>query len=212
MKEKILAQLVAKYPGVSKKFLGLWADKMVAKVTTEEEIEGAVSELENLPVSIETLADAFQKEGDTRVNEAKKKWGTPAKTEPSKTDPPAKDDPPADDTPSWAKTLMQKIEKLETEKVQSTLKERLDTILKEKKIPLSFAKGRTVNSEEDLEALSGEIEKDFTDFKQEMANSGLSIQTPPTGSAATPNQAIDKEIDAWAKKHAAQNVVNTELK
>ena len=66
-KAKILAQLVKDYPGLSKHVLGLIADKLAAKVTDESEIEGAIAELENTPISIKDYADFLQKETDRRV-------------------------------------------------------------------------------------------------------------------------------------------------
>lgn len=74
MWEKILAQLVAKHPGVSKSVLGLLAKKLADKVTEESQIEGVITDYEtNSPISIKEYADLLQSESDKRVTEALKK-------------------------------------------------------------------------------------------------------------------------------------------
>ena len=91
MYEKILAQLMAKNPGVSKVILGLIAKKIAEKVTEENQIEGAITEYEsNSPVTIAEYADLLQKEGDKRVATALKKAKEDKPTDP---EPDPKDDP-----------------------------------------------------------------------------------------------------------------------
>jgi hypothetical protein len=196
MREKILAQLVIKFPGVSKVFLGLWADKMAKTVTEETAIEGAVSELEKLPVSISDLAAEFQKEGDRRVTEAQKKIKPTEKTEGPK---PEGTTTPQDDAPAWAKTLIEKVTRLETEKTQNTLKTKAAEKLKE--VPASFyAKRALPEKEEELDAFVTDVQTDFTAFKQDMANKGFAQTSKPNGSAAVTGGAnnVVSDIKAWA--------------
>ncbi len=116
MWEKILAQLISKNPGVSKAVLTLIAKKLAEKVTEENQIEGAITEFEaNSTISIKDYADFVQKEGDSRVGEAKKKWDQEnKKPEPGKEDqPPAvKKDEIPNEMPPWAKEMQDSIAKL----------------------------------------------------------------------------------------------------
>lgn len=199
MKEKILAQLVTKFPGVSKKFLGLWAEKLLPKVTEETEIQGIVDELDNLPVSITDLAAEFQKEGDRRATEAvnKKPKEDPKPKEETKTD--------DDETPKWAKALFEKVERLEKEKVTQSARAKFEDKLKEKKIPLSFAKQFSIESEDQLDNVLAEVEKSFTEFKQELNDQGLSIPIPGAPAGTPSATALDNEIKSWAKSKEVQS-------
>lgn len=206
MREKILAQLVAKFPGVSKQFLGLVADKLAVKVTEEDKIPGSITELDNLPVSITDLASEFQKEGDRRVTEAAKKTKTPEPAKPNtgtdKTEP--ANSQANDDMPAWAKTLTEEIKSLRTEKVQSSMKTKLTEGLKDSKIPAKFyEKIPLPEKEEDLPAFIEGIKADYTEMKQELVNTGFSQQTPPVGGipGSTGTKAIvEADIKGWASK------------
>jgi hypothetical protein len=220
-KEKILAQLVIKFPGVSKKFLGLWADKLQTKVTEESQIQGVIDALDNLPVPITELATEFQKEGDVRVTEAKKKWEkeNPPKPGP-KTDPePPKDDDLPADTPAYVKTmyeqnkkLAQMVEGLVKKDTHQTISQKVSAHEKIKGISASFWNKRALpESEEGIEAFAEDVAKDYQTFVQEAKDKGLAIQTPPaggTGGAASGTQ-IDPAIKQFAEKQvAAQSKTN----
>ncbi len=200
MKEKILAQLIAKNPGVSKVVLGLLADKLAVTVTEESAIEGAISELDKGPISIKDYADFLQKEADKRVADALKKAG---KTDPPKDDP--KNDPPKNDDPIAAQlaAINEKLALLEKEKTQGKLSEKLSAALKEKKIPLALAKGRVPQSEEELESVLSEIETDWTETKQQLANEGFAQVDPPKGgnSGDVSKATVEADWKAWAAKN-----------
>jgi hypothetical protein len=186
MREKILAELRKKYAGLPAHLLGLVADKLATKVTEDSQVEGAVGELENLPISLTDYAKVLQQEGDRRVTEAQKEFD---KKNP-KSDPP-KNDPVPDDAPAWAKALINQvseqsktIQQLQQEKVQGSLQQRLAAILAEKKIPAQLANGRTIEKPEDLDTVVAAIESDYTALKQDMNNQGLLNMsgTPQSGS------------------------------
>ncbi len=197
MKQKLLAQLITKYPGVSKKFLGFWADKLLPKVTEESQIQGVVDELENLPVSITDLAAEYQSEGDRRVTEAKKE--NPPKPDPGKTDDP-KPDPKPDDTATLLKTLLQEVQTLKADKVQSSMKTKAAEQLKG--IPASYyAKRALPEKEEDLAAFVQEVQDDYSAFRQEMIDGGLMNNTPPAGGKSGASATtVDPDIVAFGKK------------
>ncbi|HRQ17709.1 MAG TPA: hypothetical protein PL085_11575 [Agriterribacter sp.] len=206
MKEKILAQLIAKNKGVSKFLLGLLAGKIAATVTEEAEIETAISEFEtNSPLSIKEMADAFQKEGDHRVTTAQKK---PAKQEGSEEpEKPAK--PGSDDNPlaKQIEQLTQTVAGLQKSLVTKSLSESLNAKLKEKKIPLALAKGRSIESEDQLDQIVEEIETDYTELKQELTNQGFANQQKPFAglpSGADSKAAIEADIKSWAQDREAE--------
>lgn len=206
LKDKILAQLVAKFPGVSKKFLGLWADKLAAKVTEESGIQGAVDELDNLPIPLTELATEFQREGDRRVTEAeqaRKKPNPPAK-KPGKTEDDPEEPAPSnsnDEAPAWAKSLMEDVRAMKAEKVQGTMKTKAADLLKD--VPEKFYAGRALpEKEEDLQAFVDTVKGDYTTFKQELVNQGLMSATPPAGAgepAKLKDSTFDAVIDGWVK-------------
>lgn len=180
---KILAELVKKFPGLSKEFLGFIASKLEPKVTEETQIEGVINELDNSPISIPDQAGFFQKESDRRVTEAQTKWKKENPIPPSKKkkgeDDPEEDDEnePATGTAAAIKKLQEDLDKrfaeLDKKSLQVSLTEKLHTKLKEKKIPLVLAKGRNVESEEALEALVAEIEADHLEIRQGLSDQGL---------------------------------------
>lgn len=215
-KEKLLAQLVIKFPGVSKKFLGLWADKLQSKVTEESQIPGVIDALDNLPIPITDLATEFQKEGDDRVDEAKNKWlknpPKPANPKPPKTEeqtPPAETKIP-EDAPEWAKgllgtvqTMAQTITGLQKEKTQQTISQKIASHEKIKGISAAFWNKRALpESEEGIDAFAEDVAKDYGTFVQESKDKGLSIITPPGGGTHTEKQstAVDPAIKQFAEK------------
>lgn len=203
MREKILAQLIAKHSGVSKKALGLIADKLAKKVTEEGGIDDAITGFDNA-VGIKEFADDLQREGDSRVGEAKKEWEKKNPPKPAKTDEPTDDPKPAEDTPAWAKALLDKVDRLEREKAVGTNASKAEAALKD--VPKSFWKGRTIpEKEDDLQAFIDSVTTDFTAFKQEQIDAGLMQLTPPVdggGSGGKPvnDKAIEADIKSWANK------------
>lgn len=202
MREKIVAQLAVKYPGVPKSFLGLWADKLQTKVTEESQIEGVINELDNLPVSIPDLAKEYQKEGDRRVTEAEKKFSRPGKTEPTTTTTEEKEGDTSSGVPDWGKALLDELKSLKAEKVQTSMKQKLAERLKDEKIPEKFySRIPLPQKEEELDDLIESIKTDYTALKQELVNDGFSQSTKPgAGSKTAPATAVATEIKAWAEK------------
>jgi hypothetical protein len=208
MREKILAQLVAKHAGVSKQFLGLVADKLAKKVTEESGIDQAITDYDNA-VNIQELAQDFQREADRRVGDAKKEW---EKKNPPKPAPKTKEEGGSDDesskpedVPAWAKTLMDGLQKLQSEKSQSSIQAKAAEKLKD--VPALFWKGRALpDKEEDLDSFIETINTDFNSFKQEQIDKGLMSQTPPGGGGGAgggegDKKVIDQDIKDWATKN-----------
>lgn len=192
MRDSILAKFKAKYPDVnlSKKRLDAIVDKLAAKITDENEIEAKLDELNDfLP-----FADIAKQDDKIRDLEAKAK-----KTPPPATTPDKKDDPPAEDPNTvLLKTLLQKVEKLETEKVQTSIQQKVSSHEKIKGIPAQFLKGKALpEKEEDIDAFVEEVANDYTAFKQELTNQGFAQTSKPVGSAGPGKEPVDpKQIDA----------------
>lgn len=212
MREKILAQLVAKYAGVSKKALGLIADKLAKKVTEESGIDQAITDFDNA-VSITEFATDLQREGDSRVTDAKKVW------EKEKPNPKPKDKteetedaPTKDEMPSWAKTLMEQVTTLTKEKTQGSMKSKATELLKD--VPETFWNGRALpEKDEDLQGFVDSVKTDFTAVKQTFIDQGLMSATPPAGGAPgaaggkVADKVLDAEIKDWADKGKAATAI-----
>ncbi len=208
MREKILAQLVAKHPGVSKKALGLIADKLAKKVTEESGIEQAITDFDNA-VSITEFAADLQREGDSRVSDAKKEWEKKNPKKDPKADDP-KDDPvdPTGNEPEWLKgltnqlkTLGDQVATMSKEKAQTSIKAKATELLKD--VPESFWDSWTIPDKEDgLQAFVDSVTEKFSAFQQTMVDKGLMSATQPGGSSAKGGAASDKVVDAEIKEWA----------
>lgn len=201
MKEKILIELKKKYSGLSNELLGHIATSMATKVTADDQIQGAIDELDKMPISIPDYAAFLQKDGDKRVSEATR---THEQTLRSKYDfkekgsGHANDDAKDDVIKTQLATLLKKIDELEKKGEQQALHTEFMSKLSKRKIPAAFAKGRTVESAEQIDSLLDEIEADYNTVKQEMVNEGLGGNEPPAGSSGGGSKvkpASDKELN-----------------
>lgn len=215
MWEKILAQLISKNPGVSKAVLTLIAQKLAGKVTEESQIEGAISDFEaNSVLSIKDYADFVQKDGDTRVGEAKKKWDTEnKKPEPGKDDQPAADkkDVKPDEMPPWAKELKESLTSLSKQvsdnKSTSTMEEFVAKA-KEKGIPEVYARKTIIGEDFNMESAVSDLATEWAGIQQTNLNSQVAGEKVVTGVKATDKQvssAISNFTKANVEAHAAKN-------
>ena len=192
MKQKILAELKKKFPGLQNEFLLFIAAELEAKVKEDSEIEGAITELDTV-LPIKKQADFFQSESDRRVTEAKKKFEAEKKPEDKKED--KKDGKPSDDdeTKEMLKKAIERLDAFEKKESQSKLSERLKIELSKKKIPLQFAKRVVVESEEQLDVVLSEIETDYNEVMQGKIDSELEGSSRPKGSSGKKLKAASKE-------------------
>lgn len=219
MKEKILQALKTKHSETikslglgDKSLLGI-ASMLAITITEEGQIETVVSS--------DGVVDALkgvQSEMDSRVTEAVKKAKSEKKekVDPDKdtTNPDGKGQDDKDDTPSWAKGLIEKLEKtsqelenIKREKTEKTLAERIMNSLKEKSVDEDYIieqlEGRSFNSEEDAESFAARVESGWTKIKQKLTDESLeksaSNYTVPTGTDETPFQAMLKAAASSVK-------------
>ena len=180
MKEKIIQKIRELFPNVNLSIerLDAMADKLAAKITEEDQIEERVNDLNE----VVPFAEIAKQDDRVRTLEAEAKKKTAKSTDPPKEDPDKKDKPD-DDPPAWAKTLLEKVEKLESGKIATSRREKVLEKLKDadekyrNKVLRDFDRMR-IDSDEDFETVLSDIVSDFSDFKQLQSNSGLGNDSP----------------------------------
>lgn len=206
MKEKILAALKTKYNGVQGLILDRIADQLATTVTEEANIETAVSGVGSL---IPVFSSILQSEGDRRVTEATKTAISNYEKQHNLKEGKLNDAPKVAD-PNDVATMISNAVKAAIEPIQQkliqyeqkgntdVLTSKLKLKMAEKKIPEAFLKGRTIESEEQVDAVFADIEKDYTETRQHMINEGVVVEKPK-GSIANPSS-VDTSIKEWADK------------
>ena len=200
MKEKILAALKTKFVGVDDAILSRIAEKKASGVTDESQIPTIVE-----GVSFQDVVTSY---GDFRAGDASnsaiknyekkhnlkdgKTLEEPGK-EPNKE--PEKEPNPNDMATIIAnavnaavKPLSDKLSILESEKSQATRNDQILAKAKEYGIPESQAKRYAIPEDADLDTY-------FKDAKQDLANVGFQVVTPPE----SPEAAVEKESTEIAK-------------
>lgn len=206
MKEKIIAAIKRMFPNVnlSKKRLEAIAAKIEAKVIDDEtKIDAAITTYDEYNPLVE-----IAKQDDTIRNlEGKLK-------------PPTKKDEPVipavpvitDDTPEWAKAMIEQnkllaagLSALQGEKIMTTMRQKVTEKLKD--VPASYWGKRVIpEKEEDMDAFIADVQADYTAFKKEMTEAGISVLSVPKSGEAPDAKAtaVSPEIKAFAEKQAAQ--------
>lgn len=191
MKEKILAQLKAKFAGVQNVLLGLIADKMATIVTEESAIEQAVADLEKSPFSITEIGKLLQTEGDKRATEAattrentlKEKFNLVEKSADPGKDEPGKSG--SDATLKAIQELKQELTDLKNEKAHGTLRNQVIEALKAKAVPENFFKkiieSKQITKEEEINPLVDDVFNTYKAFEQDMVDQGFSKVQKPLG-------------------------------
>lgn len=211
MWEKILAQLISKNPGVSKAVLTMIAKKLAEKVTEDSQIEGAISDYEaNSTLTIKELADFVQKEGDTRVGDAKKKWDQEnKKPEQGKDDQPpvGKKDEDPEEMPKWARDLQQTVtalgQQFTVSKTNSTMED-LVAKAKEKGIPEVYVRKTIIGEDFNLDNTLSELVTEWAGIQQANINTQVAGENVVTGVKATGKQ-VSSAIADFAKKNVEAN-------
>lgn len=200
IKEKILAAIKAKYPGInlSKKRLEQISAKIEAKVGDDETKIDAELEAYN---DYNPLADIAKHDDQVRTLQAQVK---PAKKDDKPDTETDKDDVP-DDVPAWAKTIIQQnktltadLAAIKGEKVANTIREKATAQLKD--VPVSYWGKRALpENEEGLEAFVTDVTNDYTTFTKEMTDKGLSVLSTPKAGSGGAGGGTDKAVSADIK-------------
>lgn len=215
--KQIKARLKVLYPGVnlSNKRIEAIAAKVDAKVTTEEEIDDALSTYDEYNSFAEMAKDddrerlRIKKESETKTPEQI------AADKQAKGDEEDKDDPTETKTDKLLKqalagiaALTGEISIIKGEKVTNTRKQQYEKALEgtsdafKAKALKDFGKMKFDTDEEFTEFLT-ETETDAADFIQEVSNNGLTNQNPVRGVKNTPGkvkEASKEEVDSVLDK------------
>ncbi len=203
MKEKILQILRTKFQGTHAIVLDRVADHLSQTVKEESEIETVIAGVEPL---VKSFSEILQSETDRRATEAqktalenfRKKHGLDEDGKPIQQ--PSSPKGGDDKTKKELDEMKARLEAFEKKEKAGELMNSLKSKLKEKKIPESFIKGRTIESEDQIDSVLTEIETDYNGVKQHLINEGVMSETPkdPIGGADN----ADQEIEAWAKSNS----------
>lgn len=217
--EQILAGLRTKFAGVDDATLQRIASKKAEGVTDESKVNSIVEGI--------TFQDVVTNYGDFRANgasaTAKKnaiadyekqyniKDGKPIeepKPQPTPTPAPTPQPKPADGVPAWAqslidsnKTLSEKLAAMDAKTKADARNQQIDEVAKSFGIPEFAYKGKTIADDADLN-------KYFTDLKQEMQNSGFQFaKSPEEGSHERQSEisSIAEQIEKGTKEIVEQN-------
>jgi hypothetical protein len=202
MLDTFKARLKAKYPGVnlSKERITAIADRLHKKfpdLTEEADHDAKLDELNEL-----TPFDEIAKSDDKiRTLEAKSKGQkTPEELAAEEAARKKADDAKkGDDEPAWFKAYREatdaKLQAFENEKKQGTIKQQLQTKLKD--VPASIWSKRAMPESEDaIDAFVTEVQEDY---KTDFVDKGL-ITPAPGGSKGGNTKPTEKEVDALVDK------------
>lgn len=212
MKERILAALKAKFPGVNANILDRIAASLAKTVTTEEQVATAVE-----GVTKEQI-DVIEAYGDSRATEAQQsavrnyetkhglKDGKKVDDKSKQTDTTTTGD---DDTPAWAKALIdsnkqltERLNKMEGERTSANRKAELDAIIN--KLPENQRKGYqriSVDSltDEEFTTLKGEVTTEVEDLVKQDGAKGVVFGRPLTNNGKTTQHgSVQEATDAEA--------------
>lgn len=203
MKEKIFAELKKKFSGLQSEFLGFLAAQLVANVTEENQIEGAITELDKI-LPIKDQAAFFQSESDRRVTSAEKtlrdKYDFKEKGSP---DPDPKDKPGTNDEYEKRMAAMDaKILELENREAKQKLNDSFIKKLSDEKIPLSFARGHVIEKPEDIETAFTQASQEYASLKQDFINQGFSQETEPVIGGQRDKDGVSTAVKTYIESKA----------
>ena len=212
--EQILAGLKTKFQGVEDATLQRIASKKAEGVTDEGKVNSIVEGI--------SFQDVLTSYGDYRADGAQKtavsnyekkhniKDGKPIE-EPKPQDPlptPTPQSNPTEQVPAWAqslidsnKTLSEKLAAMDAKTKADVRNQQIDEVAKSFGIPEFAYKGKTIADDADLN-------KYFTDLKQEMQNSGFQFaKTPEEGNHEhkTEVSSIAEQINKGTQEIVEQN-------
>ncbi|PKP11960.1 MAG: hypothetical protein CVU09_00230 [Bacteroidetes bacterium HGW-Bacteroidetes-4] len=210
MYEKILAHLKTKLPGVQSKFIEGVANTYSKTITDESQIETTLSD--GVIEGLKFTASFAQTEGDRRATEAtntavknfRDKYkldenGKPISGGGKEPEPNDIQAIVANAVKAAVEPLQSKLEGFEKKESSQQLYSKLEAKAKDKKIPIQFIKGRTLEKEEDLESVLAEAENDYNAVKQDMINGGVVTEIP--GGGSPDSNSVDAAIENWAKEN-----------
>ncbi|WP_276879418.1 hypothetical protein [Bacteroides heparinolyticus] len=213
--EQILAGLRTKFTGVDDATLQRIASKKSEGVTDESKVNSIVEGV--------TFQDVVTNYGDFRADGAQRtavanyekkhniKDGKPIeepKPQPTPTPTPTPQPKPAEEVPEWAKSLIdsnkalsEKLAAMDAKTKEDIRNQQIDAVAKSFGIPEFAYKGKQIAEDADLN-------KYFTDLKQEMQNSGFQFaKSPQEGNHEHQSEisSIAEQIEKGTKEIVEQN-------
>lgn len=213
--EQILAGLRTKFAGVDDATLQRIASKKAEGVTDESKVNSIVEGI--------SFQDVLTSYGDYRADGAQKtavsnyekkhniKDGKPIeepKPQPTQTPAPTPQPKPTEQVPAWAqslidsnKTLSEKLAAMDAKTKADARNAQIDEVAKSFGIPEFAYKGKTIADDADLN-------KYFTDLKQEMQNSGFQFAKAPEEGNHEHKDDMDSLLDGVNKRTEAIKTEN----
>lgn len=198
MKKKILEALKAKFEGVSEAILDRIAAKLAKTATTDEQVTTAVEGV--------TLQQVIESYGDSRATEAQQtavrnyeakhgiKDGKPEKPAGGEPDNIGKaTENSGEDTPAWAKTLIDRLDRLEASKTAESRKQQLGNVINRLPENLRKAYERLPldgYSDEQFSTVLGEITTEVEGIAGENAAKGGVFGRPSVANGTNNQQAL----------------------
>ena len=213
--EQILAGLRTKFAGVDDATLQRIASKKAEGVTDESKVNSIVEGI--------TFQDVVTNYGDYRADGAQKtavsnyekkhniKDGKPIeepKPQPTQTPAPTPQPKPTEEVPAWAqslidsnKTLSEKLAAMDAKTKADARNAQIDEVAKSFGIPEFAYKGKQIAEDADLN-------KYFTDLKQEMQNSGFQFAKSPEEGNREHKDEMDSLLEGINKRTEAIKTEN----
>ncbi len=119
----------------------------------------------------------------------------------------ATQDPPSDEPPAWAKALQEKIDRLESEKQQSQISQKLFSHEKLKGVPKTFMDGRALpDKEEDIDTYAENLSKQWIGIKQSISDENFQAGNKPAFSTqqTAGSDKVSSEMKSFLDKKKAE--------
>ncbi len=212
MKKKILEALKAKFEGVSEAILDRIATKLAKTATTEDQVATAVEGV--------TLQQVIESYGDSRATEAQqtavRNYEAKHGLKDGKPEKPAGDEPnnngevpknSGEDTPAWAKTLMERLDRIEASKTAESRKQQLGKVIDRLPENLRKAYERLPldgYSDEQFSTVLGEITTEVEGIAGESAAKGGVFGRPSVANGTNNQQALtEAQLKAISHREGA---------
>lgn len=207
-KQRVIARLKALFPkaNLSQKRLDAYADKLAPKPEDDADDAAIDALINDYNDVIDFVAVAAE---DDRVRTLEKKANeqkpnsvptNPNPANPTNQEPPA-NPAPAEEVPVWAKTLLEKVEKLETGKVLETKKQTAQSLFENsevfknasKEVKDFMFKNIDLNSDTSFEDQIKGLEETFSQMVQKTADE--TSYPGPAGSGRSTTGVDEKEVE-----------------
>ena len=219
MKQLILNALKTKYQGVSESILDRIAEKLAKTVTSADQVQTAVDGV--------TLQQVLESYGDSRATQAQQtavhnyeqkyglKDGVKLETQQQQQQKAGEQKQtveqqggkPNDDIPAWAKAIIDRMDKLDSERITTTRRQQIDKLIDGLPDNLKKAYGRTPVdgiSDEDFNTLVSEITNEVKEISSQVSQHGAVFGRPTQqGRGGNGQELSEQQVKAISQRGAA---------